>query len=344
VPSDTNATYDVFVHVLATGVVERVSLSVFGTQAHDMCIAPSLSGDGSLVAFVSSSTDLVPGDVTITLDTFLKNRITGAIERVNLRPNGTATDGGASWPSVSADGSLVAFQSFASDLVLGDTNDQFDVFVRNRTLAQTTLVSYALDGTQGDGQSYGPSLTADGQRLAFLSAASNLTPDAVGQGVDRTFLRVLSGSAPVNTYCTSKTASIGCVPSIGGAGSMSASLSAGFVVHAVDALNDKSGLAFYSFSAPTATPFGGGWMCMQAPRYRTPVRNSGGSAPPANDCSGVFSIDLNLFAAGLDGGNPRPELRVPGSMARVQWWGRDPGYAPPQNVLLSNALELTVGP
>ena len=98
----------------------------------------------------------------------------------------------------------------------------------------------------------------------------------------------------------------------------------------------------YSLTGPAALSFQGGTLCLAAPLRRTPGTNTGGNPPP-DSCTGVPTIDMNLFAVGGLGGTPSPALTVPGTIVHCQWWGRDPGYPAPINTQLSNALRYTIG-
>jgi hypothetical protein len=144
-----------------------------------------------------------------------------------------------------------------------------------------------------------------------------------------------------SVYCTAKTNSLGCTPVIGFSGCSSASAGSGFVVNGTSFINNKSCLLFYGVSGQAAVPFQGGTLCVKSPIRRTPGTNTGGNPPP-NDCSGVPTIDMNLFAVGGLGGTPLAALTVPGTTVDCQWWGRDPGFPAPNNTQLSDGLEFVV--
>jgi hypothetical protein len=140
-------------------------------------------------------------------------------------------------------------------------------------------------------------------------------------------------------YCTPKTNSLGCASAIGSSGTPSASAGSGFVVSAMNVLNQVFGILFYSKDGPASAPFQGGFLCVGGPLVRTPIQSSGGSPQPASDCSGSFALDFNAWiASGQD-----PAL-VAGSAVWAQHWSRDPGFAPPQNTNLSDALAFAVCP
>ena len=136
--------------------------------------SPSISAEGRYVAFASLATDLVPGDSNELCDVFVHDQQTGDTFLVSVASNGTQGNGDSNRPSISADGRYVAFESWASNLVPGDTNHNYDVFVHDRQTGQTERVSVASDGTQGNGFCTSPSISADGRHVAFTSEASNL--------------------------------------------------------------------------------------------------------------------------------------------------------------------------
>ncbi len=107
-------------------------------------------------------------------DIFVHDRQTGLTERVSVDSAGGQADGSSAFPQISADGRFVVFSSEATNLVSEDTNSVLDVFVRDRESGETSRVSVAADGAQGDGWSYIPSISTDGRFIVFASGASNL--------------------------------------------------------------------------------------------------------------------------------------------------------------------------
>ena len=170
-------------------VTQLVSVSSSGAQGINYNYFASFSADGRFVAFMSDSTNLVPGDTNGCADVFVRDRQLGTTERVSVSSSGTQADGFSGWPSVSADGRYVAFESSATNLVSWDTNGQGDVFVRDRQLGTTDLVSIGVGGFQGNGYSgYHAKISADGLHVAFTSIATNLVPGD-GNGVADVFVR-----------------------------------------------------------------------------------------------------------------------------------------------------------
>ncbi len=157
-------------------VTVRISVSSGGAQGTQESLAPAISADGRYVAFVSFAANLVSGDTNGHSDVFVRDRRTGTTERVNVSDSGAQANADSFTPSMSADGRYVAFSSFASNLVSGDTNGNLDVFVRDRQLGTTERVSVSTGGIQGNGNSatLGQALSADGRYVAFYSDASNL--------------------------------------------------------------------------------------------------------------------------------------------------------------------------
>jgi len=144
------------------------------------------------------------------------------------------------------------------------------------------------------------------------------------------------------TYCVAKVNALGCTPSIGFIGTPKAGQLSGYTVRATNVRNNKPGLLIYGVNGGASNPFLGGTLCVAAPIKRTTPVAAGGNPAPANDCSGVYSIDFSRFAAGLLGGTPLPALSVAGTAVNCQFWGRDPGFAAPNNATLTNGLSFTI--
>jgi hypothetical protein len=177
VAGDTNAVRDVFVHEVASGTTSRVSLASDGTQGDADSWEPTLDATGATVAFTSSATTLVAGDTNAKDDVFVVTRSTGAIVRASLGDDEAQSTNHADETSLSADGTLLAFYSTASNLVAGDTNNKGDVFVRDLVDGSTTRWSLTSDGLEGNDRSANPTISGDGGTVAFHSFATNLVPD-----------------------------------------------------------------------------------------------------------------------------------------------------------------------
>ena len=176
VREDDNGTGDVFIRDLVNRVTRKLSVAGNGQQTESPSFGASVSADGRSVAFESFSSRLVPDDTNGALDVFVADLPSGSISRISLATDGGQADERSYSPSISADGRIVAFSSFATNLVPGDTNGLLDVFLRRRDQQTTTRLSVGPDGAGGDGLSFAPVVSADGERVVFSSEAGNLVP------------------------------------------------------------------------------------------------------------------------------------------------------------------------
>ena len=177
VAGDVPFTADVFVHDRKTHTTELISRGVDGLPAGGST-APSISGDGRFVAFRSFSDRLVAdGNPNFVAHVFVVDRVTHAIERVDVASDGTLADGGAFDVIISADGKTVAFDSAAGNLVEGDGDQAFDVFVRDRRAGRTEGISTRRPTDTFSGQSLLSSISGDGRFVGFESTDPTLVRD-----------------------------------------------------------------------------------------------------------------------------------------------------------------------
>lgn len=190
VPSDANAKRDAFLHRRSTGATSRVSVGDDEQEGNGEVESAAVSADGRYVAFASHASNLVVDDTNHAVDVFVRDTQLDTTRRVSLTDGGAQAGAYSGGPSISADGRYVAFTTDAS-LVPGDTNARTDVYVRDTVAPSTTLASVSSGGTLGDGSSAWAAISADGERVAFMSDATTLVEDDTNHQAD-VFVRDLS--------------------------------------------------------------------------------------------------------------------------------------------------------
>lgn len=179
VPGGTSGVY---LRDRATGRTERIDVASDGTPANavPLDLGTWVSATGRYVTFRSYATNLVPGDTNATTDVFVRDRGTGRTERVSVATGGVQATGEQDThvadASISDNGRFVLFDSFATNLVSGDTNGSEDVFVHDRRTGRTNVVSVARDNTPGDWASGNSQISGDGRYAAYGTVASNIVP------------------------------------------------------------------------------------------------------------------------------------------------------------------------
>jgi hypothetical protein len=211
VKTDDNGHQDIFLRNMDVGTTQLISVSSNGLQGNADSINPTIDGVGDRVAFESLANDLVTGDTNSASDVFLRSWVAGTTSRVSVSTGSAQGDDGSGFPAISGDGNNVAFTSGATNLVGGDTNGKYDIFVRSIPASTTTRVS-VLGAVQANGASSAPSISNNGSVVAFQSTASNLVAnDTNGSGdtfawtratkaIQRVSLNAFGGQIGVGSY------------------------------------------------------------------------------------------------------------------------------------------------
>jgi hypothetical protein len=198
VREDTNRKRDIYLWGRAGDTVERISMARNGSPANGDSRDPSISGDGSVVAFASTATNMTAdrGLDTKVSQAFAWQRASGGAVLVSSGADGRRGSGGSGGASISRDGRIVAFESDARDLVGGDTNGVRDIFLRDLTRKATIRASVRSNGGQVGTDSRRASVSGDGGAVVFDSTATNLVPKDTNQVRD-VFLRDLPAAVQV---------------------------------------------------------------------------------------------------------------------------------------------------
>ncbi len=192
--NDANATFDVYLRDLQTGVTQLVSVNSSGTGAGNAnSTDPSVNSNGRYVAFTSDANNLVAGDNNGKSDVFVRDMFTNTTKLASINVLGTGPANGDSLhPAVSDDGKFVAFASDATNVASNDASPTRDVFLRNLESNTTTLISRALVSTVGgNGPSQSPAISlrlnddeTQSVFVAFISEATDLEGGGGAAGAD----------------------------------------------------------------------------------------------------------------------------------------------------------------
>lgn len=185
VTGDSNGAMDVFRKDTSTGRVVLVSRNARGESVlGGVTGQPSISADGSKVAFTSGTGALLAADTNAVDDIYMADmRAGGALALVSRTAGGVQSTQAVGRPSISADGRSIAFEGTAAASVLapGDSDGFADVYVA-RPQARTIAVASLSTGGTDNGDSSLPSISGDGSLVAFSSAAMLVPTDT---GADR---------------------------------------------------------------------------------------------------------------------------------------------------------------
>jgi Tol biopolymer transport system component len=157
------------------GTTERVSVASDGGERNGDSLAPAISADGRYVAFSSYSSDLVADDTNFVSDIFVKDLQTGALTLASRTEDGRKAVGGSESAALSADGLAVAFSTRATNLSPGVTDGESHVYVKRLDTGTLTLADGGtIERPDEQTGAYGPSLSANGHIVAFVTDASGL--------------------------------------------------------------------------------------------------------------------------------------------------------------------------
>jgi Tol biopolymer transport system component len=329
---------DDFWHValrdVAAGTTQAVDVNALGQLANHGALAdPTISPDGASIVFTSQATNLFPGFVGVFSPRAHLWRDGKPLEPVpiaNGRPGGSVD-----YPSLSFDGRFLAFTGGGAWWIPGDPTPSEDILLQDTWLDVTQQVSSNGYAAPQNVQSQHCSMSWDGRVIAFRSYASNLVPGTT-PNVNHAYVRISDPLDSGFVYCWPAKGAGGCQPRFSLTGTSSAGAGSGHALRIDQAPSGELGLLLYSVAGHHPKLTGMGWLCLTPPLRRMSVHATGGTPPPAADCTGTFAEDFNAWiATGQD-----PTL-VPGTPVFVQGWVRDPSAA--GGSLLSDAAAFFVG-
>jgi Tol biopolymer transport system component len=182
VAGDTNNFSDIFVRDRLAGTTVRASVGASGTQSNGEVFEVDISGDGQRVAFSTNATNLVAADTSASPDVYLRDLQAGTTTLVSVTPGGTSSGGPNYYPTISDDGTRVAFNAAGNMVAAPDlTPSDSDVYVRNVDASTTERATVDGAGVQRGGATDYTQISGDGERVLFRTYANHDPLDTNGQ-------------------------------------------------------------------------------------------------------------------------------------------------------------------
>ena len=182
VEQDKNGVRDIFIWHAATNKIETVSIGEGGKDANAESYEPSISGDGNMVAFTSTASNISLTEKGISNNNvFLRDLQKGTTSMISIDPL-AHKGGGGSKPSISQNGNRIAFYSHTSTLVPNDKNGIWDIFLWEKNKAFLKRVSLTADGKEREqgnesaNRVVSPAISGNGRYIAFSTTATNMVP------------------------------------------------------------------------------------------------------------------------------------------------------------------------
>ena len=191
-PDDTNGKQDVFLYDYQTKQFTLISRPVTGGGSNGLSGQGLISQDGRFVIFRSHASNLVPGDTNNLPDIFVYDRLNGELERVSVNSAGEQANGDNRDPSICEDGRYVSYSSEATNLVTGDNNGVWDVFIHDQETGETFLASVNNSGAQSNARAHRSFLTADCRYITYANDGTNLVPNDTNDARDLFMARIVS--------------------------------------------------------------------------------------------------------------------------------------------------------
>jgi len=182
-----------------TGSISLISVNSHGDQSNGWSFDPAISANSRYIAFTTLASNLqnkyaLP-DTNGLADIYLHDRNRYTTERISVSTSGQQVTGWSKEPSISSDGRFIVYTSSASDVVTGDDNNVNDIFLYDHLTKDVRIISRSSGNQAANGHSFNPSISSSGRYIAFISYATNLSPDVKSgiflyDQVDRNLLRI----------------------------------------------------------------------------------------------------------------------------------------------------------